>query len=385
MSSRPLKRSVKPLPPPREAAQHGPLAGFHRHDDLGSFTGAQRHAVDVGGRAEQAAVGADDLDRAPVDESEVVAAGVAAVEQPQADPFRRHVDVGIVGAVDEDLVAEHTDVGEEAAGVVELVVAVERPVLDDHRDVVDAVVVGQVQVGGFGVVDDEHAGDAAVDVVGGLAVRVRVVPQRCRGLVDAPRRPPRLARLDRLVWAAVHARRHVHAVPVHRGRLADAVGERDLDVVAAARPQGRAEVGAVDAPRRRRPAGQDRRLPGLHLEVETDDTVIASLTAVELGDAQGVAERQLTDVGDVGARVEPGPEADDCDDERTDHHAGPRDDADPATAAAGDRGRLHIVRRYGRPAAWSMVRSSVHEVGISRRRSGPYRRRTWPGSTARSR
>ena len=144
-------------------------------------------------------------ERAPVDEPEVVAAGVAGVEQPQPHPLGGHVEVGIVGAVDEDLVAEHADVGKEAVGVVELVVAVEAAVLDDHRDVVDAVVVGQVEVGSGGVVEDEHPGEAAVDVLGGLAVGVRVVPQRRRRLVDGPRRPPRLARVDRLVRPTVHA------------------------------------------------------------------------------------------------------------------------------------------------------------------------------------
>ena len=184
--------------------------------------------------------------------------------------------------------------------VVELVVAVERAVLDDHRDVVDAVVVGQVEVGRFGVVDDEHAGDAAVDVVGGLAVRVRVVPQRGRGLVDRPRRPPRLARLDRLVWAAVHAAGRCmpcQCIDVVSPTPLVTANSTSSPRLAAER---RAEVGAVHTPGRGAAARQDRRLAGLHLEVEPDDAVVAALTPVELRDVQGVAKRQLTRVGDVG-------------------------------------------------------------------------------------
>ena len=95
------------------------------------------------------------------------------------------VDVGAIGAVDEQFVAELGAVADE------LVVAVEGAVLDDHREVVDAVRVGQVEGGGLVVVDDEHAGNAAVDVGGRVAVGMGVIPQRRRRLVDRPRRAPR--------------------------------------------------------------------------------------------------------------------------------------------------------------------------------------------------
>ena len=64
--------------------------------------------------------------------------------------------------------------------------------------------------------------------------------------------------------------------------------------------------------------------------------------------------------------VEPGTEAYDHDDERTDRHTSPRDDADPA-AAAGDRGLLHIdrrstVRRGGRWCAPASTRWGYPDV-----------------------
>jgi hypothetical protein len=51
----------------------------------------------------------------------------------------------------------------------------------------------------------EHPGDTAVDVVGGLPVRVRLVPQGGRGLVDPPRGRAAAAGGDQLVRAAVHS------------------------------------------------------------------------------------------------------------------------------------------------------------------------------------
>src|SRR5688500_4677068 len=77
------------------------------------------------------------------------------------------VEVGAVGAVDQHVVTNATGL--------DLAVAVEALVLHDQRDVVHAVLVRQ-PVGGHavGVVEDEHAGQAHVDVLLGLAVRVRV-------------------------------------------------------------------------------------------------------------------------------------------------------------------------------------------------------------------
>jgi hypothetical protein len=86
----------------------------------------------------------------------------------------------------------------------DVAVVVEALVLHDQRDVVDPLFVRQfVGDRAVRVVEDEHAGQALVDVLLGLAVRVRVVSQRGRGLVDAPLRRPDLPWLDRLVRSAV--------------------------------------------------------------------------------------------------------------------------------------------------------------------------------------
>ena len=73
------------------------------------------------------------------------------------------------------------------------------------------------------VVDEEEPRQARGDLLLGLAVRMRVVPERRRRLVDRPARIPRRAGIDRLMGAAVHRGWQVHAVPVHGGRLGQLV------------------------------------------------------------------------------------------------------------------------------------------------------------------
>ena len=97
-----------------------------------------------------------------------------------------------------------------------------------------------------GIVHDEHPGQAAVDVPLGLTVRVRVVPQRRRGLVDRPGRLPRLARSNGLVWPAVHLGGQVHAVPVDAGVLVELVGHLHHDLLPTRGAQRRAEIGPLN-------------------------------------------------------------------------------------------------------------------------------------------
>jgi hypothetical protein len=121
-------------------------------------------------------------------------------------------------------------------GLVERAVTVEVLVLDDQRDVVDPVGAGQVEPGCVLVIEDEQTGQAAVDMLLGAAVRMRVVPKRGGRLVDHPRRRPGLARLDRLVRAAVCGGGQVHAMPVHAGGLRQGVADVDGDPVATGCP-----------------------------------------------------------------------------------------------------------------------------------------------------
>lgn len=135
-----------------------------------------------------------------------------------------------IGAVDQHHVAEVART--RVPGVVEV------PVLDDHGDVVDAVIVRERLGGrGYRIVEDEHPGHTPVDVIPGLAVGgaggTRVSPQ-----ADLPSRLPIVAGIDNLMRAAVHAGRQVHAVPMHRSGLIEAVMKVDQDMLTAFGAQG---------------------------------------------------------------------------------------------------------------------------------------------------
>src|SRR6266498_1028504 len=140
----------------REAAQNGPLARPEGGDHLGALAGRQGHAGDAPWRVEQAAVAADQVEGAAVPEADREDAGGRGVEQPEAHALAGHVQMGVVGAVDQGGAAEPADRVERPVGEVEPALAVEVLVLDDQGDVVDAVALGQRQRARLGVVEQEH-------------------------------------------------------------------------------------------------------------------------------------------------------------------------------------------------------------------------------------
>ena len=215
--------------------------------------------------------------------------------------LRADVEVGRVRAVHEDVLAEDPGRADEPLREVEPAVVVEVLVLEDHRDVIDAVRPRQAQALRLGVVDEDHPGDAPVDLLVAVGMRMRVVPERGRGLVDRPAGGPPLARLDRLVGPAVGGRREVHAVPVHRRPLGQLVPHLHPNAVPAGEAERRPEVGSVDAPRLGRRAGHELARPGLEPEVEDRDAVAAGLSFEQWRDPQLVREVELPD----GARIRP--------------------------------------------------------------------------------
>jgi hypothetical protein len=241
----PVLEAVEPTQHPavlrRVRAEFDGLTGSEGDHDLGALARREVQPVGLPGLGQEPAVGADEREPPVVGEPEVVEPGVGAVEEPQPHQFGRDLEVAAHRAVDEEVAAGHPELRDEPGGVVEPVVPVERPVLDDERHVVDAVCPRQRQCVRFVVVDDEHPGRALVDVLGGLPVRMRVVPERRRSLVHGPLRRPGLPGCDHLVRPAVHHGGQVHAVPVDRGRLVEAVPDRERDRLAPPRPNGRAE------------------------------------------------------------------------------------------------------------------------------------------------
>src|SRR5690606_25739636 len=129
--------------------------------------------------------------------------------------------------------------------------AVKLPVLNDQRDVVDAVAARQLESRLLVVIDDEHSGEAAVDVPRSMSVWVWVIPQGRGRLIDEPVWFPGLAGRDGLMWSAVHLGRKVHSVPVQAAGLIKVVSNVDFDLFASCSADRRGEVRSVDAPRRR--------------------------------------------------------------------------------------------------------------------------------------
>nr|WP_256862840.1 hypothetical protein [Microbispora sp. GKU 823] len=227
------------------------------------------------------------MEAALVGEDQVVHPGVGTVEHAEAHPLGGDGQVGVVGAVDEDVVAQNAE-GALQRVAVEGAVGRELLVLQDQREVVDAVVAGQVEI--EVLVEDEHPGQAPVDVLSRGAVGMRVIPGGGGGLVDRPVRRPDGARLDGLVRTAVHPGRQAHAVPVHGADLGEPVVYGHLDLVAAAGAQGRAEEASVEAPGGRLLAGEDRRPTRLHGQLESPYAVPARLGVEQRGHPQGIAE-----------------------------------------------------------------------------------------------
>ena len=194
------------------------------------------------------------------------------VEQAQANPARGGVEARVGDAVD------HGRGSEKAQGVIafliDLSVLGELRVHDDYRDIVHTVVLGQVQVIGNVIVDEEHARQPAVGVRGRGHVRVRVVPQRGRRLGDLPLGFPGLAHLNRRVRAAIRVGRQLHAMPVHRGHLNEVVRDLRADLLPTPGAQRGPQEGAVETPRPRAVvAGENLRVTVLRGELEYSRSV----------------------------------------------------------------------------------------------------------------
>src|ERR1700716_1200311 len=123
---------------------------------------------------EQPFVACDQIKGATVREPDVVDARVRAVQDTEAHTLVADREVRVVDAVDKDRAAEEADRAEGGTAEVERAVVVKSFILDDEWDVVDAVVVWERECVDVFVVEDEEAGDAAVDLIGRLSHWMRV-------------------------------------------------------------------------------------------------------------------------------------------------------------------------------------------------------------------
>ena len=283
------------------ADESHPLAGLESDEDLDALTRAEPIRIDLDRRRQEPGIGGDDVKGLAGVEPEVVDPRVGRVENPEPGELARDLLCRPPGAVDQDVGTERTDQRASDQPIVihrQLPGIGERPILDDQRDVVHAVGVRKaiLLVG-----DDEHAGKPSVDMSGGGAVGVRVIPQRRRGLLDGEARRPGRARVDRLMGTAVGHRRELGAVPVHGGGLRKQVVDVERQVGAGPGADGWPEVVAVDAPRVGHLAGQELDTSLTKLEL---DRRVAFL--VQQGwDLQRCVEANGAPVRDIAGDVHP--------------------------------------------------------------------------------
>src|SRR5699024_6162692 len=124
-------------------------------------------------------------------------------------------------------------------------VLTEDPVLEDARYVIDAVLVAETGCTARLVVDDDQSAQPFEHLLLGLAVRMRVVPERRRGLIDRPLDRTTRARPDGRVRATVHLRGQVHPVPMEGGGDVEVVDGVDADGLSRVDPHRRSQERAV--------------------------------------------------------------------------------------------------------------------------------------------
>jgi hypothetical protein len=184
-------------------------------------------------------------------------------------------------------------------------------------------------------------------VLGGLAVRVRVVPQGRGRLVDPPGRRPGRTRLDRLVRATVHRGRQMHAVPVDRGRLVQLVADVDHHLLPPRGPKSWPEIVAVDAPRRRRVVPPEIGLTLLHGQVEHPTPPVVDMRLGQWRDRQRPVEVDLTDRVHLRRGVRPGEKGPEPDHHNHDQAREDQEDLEQTAHAASLATSCRCVQRFG--------------------------------------
>ncbi len=219
-------------------------------DDLGPLTRREHQASGRRGTCQQSGIGGDDLESSSVVESEVVDAGVGAVEQTQANVLRRHRDIGLLTPVDQEAIALHTHQVVHAGHVEQRAVGRDAAVLDDHRDVVDSPRMRQPEAAIHTVIDQQEPGQARIGLRTGARVGVGMKPQRRARLVERETDPLRPSRLYRAVRASVGRPRHDGAMPMQGRRLRKPIAHLHAHRLCARNDQRGTEHGAVVTPGR---------------------------------------------------------------------------------------------------------------------------------------
>ena len=275
----------------RQALQRACFPISEIDKDFATFPRRQNDVLELRWRREIAGVGRNRMEDAPVVETQTQNARVRTIEQAQAHHALRHGRKWRDDAIHDDRVAEHAHHRRHRASIVgQGAIAAESAVLQHERKIVDAIVVRQAALAVPIVADEQQAGKAEIDLKCGRAMRMRVIPQRRRRLIELEIGTPHAAGLDRIMWSAIDGAGNDPTMPVDRGRFFQLVADRESGVVAAPQKQRRPQIRCRKAVRRHR-----RIRPESVLRSARDDLdrVILRTSIDETGDGQSDLEDRL--------------------------------------------------------------------------------------------
>ena len=273
--------------------QHHALAGGHPQQHLGPLPRREPHVVEFDGCLEQSAVAGDELDRPAVAEAKR-SCGPSRRSGAAVAPPRRDVEEGTARAVHEELVAEPAG---EAARPCSPPPSEEKPASCTITGTSSTPYsLGRPSACSASSCEEEHSGESARDVrprsrhAGAGGTRASPPAGRCptRATTWHPgrpsggdRRPSRRAGACRASarWCVLELVRHV-----------------DTHALAALRDEGRAEVGAVEAPCVARHARRELGGARLRVELKTRVPSASTLDSASGGMASGVSKSTLPTV-----------------------------------------------------------------------------------------
>src|SRR5262249_36102019 len=220
-------------------------AGAAVDEHLETLADVDKKLFEFDGAREQAAVRPNDVQRAAVRGRGCVAAGVRAVEYPWPDPAARWAGLRVTRRVHEhgvtDVAIRH---GYVIHAVKKLPVRCETAVLNDQRNVVDTPPGRQRQTARYLIIDDQQAGQAPDNFLGGRWIGMRMKPERRGRLINRQLGLPLLSRRDDLMRSAVGCPRDDQPMPMHGDGLGDIVADLCYHLLATPHPYRRPEIGS---------------------------------------------------------------------------------------------------------------------------------------------
>src|SRR6056297_694690 len=120
----------------------------------------------------------------------------------------------------------------------EFTIAIKASILKDDRNVVNTIGLGQTQLVGNFVFNNQQPGKSTINLLSGRAHGVSMVPEGCRFLLDGKVREPGRSRCNRLPGTTVPFCRQVDTVPVKCRFFLQVVIDLDLKPLVVSDPDG---------------------------------------------------------------------------------------------------------------------------------------------------